>query len=90
MRIIANQPKKSPFWTTPAAPLSFVSRDLMLVSLATDGEDGPPDAAGAVATGETLQRGLDLGLSPEPFRADNQSYSYFSALDDLLKPVILV
>lgn len=60
-------------------------RDVMLVSLATDGEDGPTDAAGAVVTGETLRRGLNLGLSPETFLNDNDSYSYFSALDDLLK-----
>ncbi|MCZ2288339.1 MAG: DUF4147 domain-containing protein [Anaerolineales bacterium] len=61
-------------------------RDLLLVSLATDGEDGVTDAAGAVVSGETLARGLDLGLVPESFLAKNDSYSYFSALDDLLKP----
>ena len=51
----------------------------MLVSLATD-------AAGAVVTGQTLQRGLELGLSPESFLAGNDAYSYFRALNDLLKP----
>lgn len=61
-------------------------RDLLLVSLATDGEDGVTDAAGAVVSGGTLARGLGLGLVPESFLAENDSYSYFSALDDLLKP----
>lgn len=62
------------------------ARDVMLVSIATDGEDGPTDAAGAVVSGETLQRGLDQGLFPETFLQDNDTYSYFSAMDDLLKP----
>jgi hydroxypyruvate reductase len=61
-------------------------QDVLLVTLATDGEDGPTDAAGAVVTGETLRRGLELGLSPESFLDDNDSYTYFSALSDLLKP----
>ena len=59
--------------------------NVMLVTLATDGEDGPTDAAGAVVTGETFQRGLSAGLFPETFLADNDSYNYFSALDDLIK-----
>jgi hydroxypyruvate reductase len=61
-------------------------RDTLLVSLATDGEDGPTDAAGAVVSAESLQRGLDQGLSPETFLDDNDAYHYFSALEDLLKP----
>ncbi len=60
--------------------------DVLLVSLATDGEDGPTDAAGAVVNGETLQRGLEVGLEPEQFLADNDSYTFFSVLGDLLKP----
>ncbi len=60
--------------------------DVLLVSLATDGEDGPTDAAGAVVSGETCQRGLSVGLSPATFLADNDAYTYFSNLNDLLKP----
>ena len=58
---------------------------VMLVTLATDGEDGPTDAAGAVVTGETLQRGLQLDLLPEDYLQNNDSYHYFEALGDLLK-----
>ena len=59
---------------------------VMLITLATDGEDGPTDAAGAVVTGETFQRGQRLGLHPETFLADNNAYAYFAALGDLLQP----
>ena len=60
--------------------------DVMLVTLATDGEDGPTDAGGAVVTGETLRRGQATGLFPEAFLGDNDAYSYFSAMEDLLRP----
>ncbi len=59
--------------------------NVLLVALATDGEDGPTDAAGAVVSGETMQYGQAAGFSPGPFLNDNDSYSYFSALGDLLK-----
>jgi len=60
--------------------------DVMLVSLATDGEDGPTDAAGAVVTGETFARAYALGLDPVDYLRRNDSYTFFAALDDLLKP----
>jgi len=60
--------------------------DVMLIALATDGEDGPTDAAGAVITGETFERAQHLGLHPADFLTDNNAYAYFAALGDLLKP----
>lgn len=59
---------------------------VLLVSLATDGEDGSTDAAGAVVTGETFRRAAELGLNPMPFLDRNDSYGFFTGLDDLLKP----
>jgi glycerate 2-kinase len=59
---------------------------VMLISLATDGEDGPTDAAGAVVSGETYQRAEGMGMSAEEYLARNDSYSFFSELGDLLKP----
>ncbi len=58
----------------------------MLISLATDGEDGPTDAAGAVAASNSKSRAEALGLNPNEFLARNDSYRFFAALDDLLKP----
>ena len=60
--------------------------DLLLVALATDGDDGPTDAAGAVVSGDTLQRGRARGLEPRHALARNDAYHYFEPLGDLLKP----
>jgi glycerate 2-kinase len=60
--------------------------NIVLATLATDGGDGPTDAAGAVVTGETLHRALNLGLSPEDYLSRNDSYRFFEKLDDLFKP----
>jgi hydroxypyruvate reductase len=60
--------------------------DVLLVSLATDGEDGPTDAAGAVASGDSLEKGKARGLWPQAFLDNNDSYTYFDGLNDLLKP----
>jgi hydroxypyruvate reductase len=57
-----------------------------LVTLATDGSDGPTDAAGAVVTGETLARAQALGLDPAAALANNDAYPFFDALGDLLRP----
>ena len=58
----------------------------VLVTLATDGGDGPTDAAGAVVTGESLDRARSLGLSPDDYLARNDAYHFFDKLGDLLKP----
>jgi hydroxypyruvate reductase len=60
--------------------------EVMMVTLATDGEDGPTDAAGAVVSGETFARAYGLGLDPVYYLRRNDSYPFFAALDDLLKP----
>jgi len=61
-------------------------RDVLLVTLATDGGDGPTDAAGAVVTGATLDQARGLGLDPAAQLARNDAYPFFAALGDLLRP----
>lgn len=61
-------------------------RDVILITLATDGEDGPTDAAGAVVTGDTLERARALGLDPARALQNNNSYNFFQNLGDLLLP----
>jgi glycerate 2-kinase len=60
--------------------------DVLLVTLATDGEDGPTDAAGAVVSPETLQHARSLNLDPDAFLERNDSHHFFTPLGDLLKP----
>ena len=62
------------------------SKNLMLISLATDGNDGPTDAGGAVVTGESYRRSINLGMDPLDYLSRNDSYSFFERLGDLLKP----
>ncbi len=60
------------------------SEGMVLASLSTDGVDGPTDAAGAVIDGKTVTRALKMGLVPEKFLAENDSYHFFSKLGDLI------
>jgi hydroxypyruvate reductase len=59
--------------------------NVLLVALGTDGTDGPTDAAGAVATGETVVRASALGLDPSAYLANNDAYTFFDAVGDLIR-----
>jgi hydroxypyruvate reductase len=58
--------------------------DVLVLSAATDGGDGPTDAAGAWVDGTTALRARALGLDVDAFLARNDSYAFFAALGDLL------
>lgn len=55
-----------------------------VVSLGTDGTDGPTDAAGGIATADTVARGRSLGLDARAALANNDSYHFLGALGDLI------
>jgi hydroxypyruvate reductase len=59
--------------------------DVLIATLATDGNDGPTDAAGAIATGETSAQGRALGLEARAYLANNDSYTYFDRLGGLIR-----
>ncbi len=56
----------------------------LIAALGTDGTDGPTDAAGAIATGETIGRGRSIGLQAHLHLADNDAYHFFQPLGDLI------
>lgn len=59
-------------------------KGIRAVCLATDGTDGPTDAAGAWVNGQTYDKAKRLELSPEAFLERNDSYSFFQTLKQLI------
>lgn len=59
--------------------------NLALISLASDGGDGPTDAAGAIAWGDTFENAIQMGLKPEQYLANHDSYHFFEPLGELIK-----
>ncbi|MGH7766691.1 MAG: glycerate kinase type-2 family protein [Candidatus Binatia bacterium] len=59
---------------------------ISLLSAASDGSDGPTDAAGAFVDGDTLARARRIGLDPYRALRDNDSYHFFEPLGDLFRP----
>ncbi len=52
-----------------------------LLSAGTDGNDGPTDAAGALVDGATAARARALGIEPQHYLDDNDSYHFFRRCD---------
>jgi hydroxypyruvate reductase len=67
-----------------AAALAIDGRtDLAVAALATDGDDGASNSAGAVVTGDTIARGRALGLDAADYLARNDSATYLRQVGSL-------
>lgn len=71
-----------------AAALSWADQGgtnrVTLLTMGTDGRDGPTPAAGAFADGETLERALAEGLDARAMLDDNDAYGFFSSMGGTL------
>jgi glycerate 2-kinase len=55
-----------------------------VMTLATDGTDGPTDAAGAIVDQTTIQRAIDQGLDAQSALERHDSYPFFAQLESLV------
>lgn len=60
-------------------------QNVLVLSAGTDGTDGATDAAGAIASGDTVERGRRLGVKAADYLLNNDSYAFFDALGDLIR-----
>ncbi|MFW6247714.1 MAG: glycerate kinase type-2 family protein [bacterium] len=60
-------------------------RGVAFLSAATDGNDGPTDAAGAFASVEIAAEARRAGLDCGTFLAENDSYRFFERIEELLR-----
>ncbi len=71
------------------AMIDILGRDVMtnvvVMSGGTDGEDGPTDAAGALANGETFRLADNLKLSPADFLNRHDAYHFFQPIGGLIQ-----
>ncbi|MBI3941934.1 MAG: glycerate kinase [Chloroflexi bacterium] len=57
---------------------------ILMVALATDGSDGPTEAAGGVCDGNSVSRARELHLNPIQALSENNTFPYLESLGDLL------
>jgi len=65
-----------------SAAMRLEELDAVIAAMATDGIDGPTEAAGAIVDGFTIKRARDIGLNPLESLRNNDSNSFFSSLGD--------
>jgi hydroxypyruvate reductase len=58
--------------------------NILIACFASDGSDGPTDAAGAIATGETVSQAQTLGLVALNYLQRNDAYNFFAQLGGLI------
>jgi hydroxypyruvate reductase len=65
--------------------LDMLGDTVVAASVGTDGIDGPTDAAGAIVDTQTMTRAEAAGLVPGVYLNDNDCYTFFNNLGDLIR-----
>ncbi|AKI97843.1 glycerate kinase type-2 family protein [Kosmotoga pacifica] len=60
-------------------------KDVAILSIGTDGTDGPTDAAGGIVDGTTVKRLKEKGLDIDAFLNNNDAYHALQVIGDLIK-----
>jgi len=72
-------------WSLEAKRLGIGHDEAALLAIATDGVDGPTDAAGAVVTSAVPQELSSIGINPLRALSNNDSYEALQAIGALIK-----
>ena len=73
------------FALAAAEGLDAFGTPVALASVGTDGVDGPTPAAGALSDSTTLERARAAGLDAGAYLANNDSFTFFNSLGDLVQ-----
>jgi glycerate 2-kinase len=60
------------------------NKNIIFTSFGTDGIDGITDSSGAICDGNTIKRAESLNLNYKEYLLNNDSYSFFKELNDLI------
>ena len=56
----------------------------VILSIGSDGTDGPTDAAGGIVDGNTVKKALRVDMNPLAYLNENDSYSFLKGVDGLI------
>ncbi|MCK4330502.1 DUF4147 domain-containing protein, partial [candidate division WOR-3 bacterium] len=59
-------------------------KDIVILSVDSDGTDGLTDAAGGIVDGDSLKRASELGLDPLVYLDNNDSYNFLKGINSLI------
>lgn len=78
--------RNTEFALAAAIELDRTRSDWVVASLASDGQDGSINGAGAIADNETVKRAARTGLDASAFLERNDSGTFFERVGDLVVP----